>query len=107
MEVLRTTPNQVELKVCRPPPDVLSSVSPISEVPPPPPRRDPPNSLNLTNSVYGTTPEDDYYHGVSRALKTKLRTYIKVFLYYYFHHQLIQKIDTICDNQINFWNMVN
>lgn len=63
VEVLRTTPNQVELKVCRPPPDVLSCVSPISEVPPPPPRREPPASLNLLPE-YSTTPEDEFYHGV-------------------------------------------
>ncbi|KAJ8974191.1 hypothetical protein NQ317_007575 [Molorchus minor] len=62
LEVLRTAPNQVDLKVCRPPPDVLNCVSPISEVPPPPPRREPPNSLNLSSAVY-STPEDEYYHG--------------------------------------------
>ncbi|XP_023311814.1 tyrosine-protein phosphatase non-receptor type 13-like isoform X2 [Anoplophora glabripennis] len=62
LEVLRTAPNQVDLKVCRPPPDVLNCVSPISEVPPPPPRREPPCTLNLSSVIY-TTPEDDYYHG--------------------------------------------
>ncbi|XP_056643329.1 uncharacterized protein LOC130449497 isoform X2 [Diorhabda sublineata] len=62
LEVLRTAPNQVDLKICRPPPDVLNCVSPISEVPPPPPRREPPNSLNLPSNSY-TTPEDEYYHG--------------------------------------------
>ncbi|XP_057659904.1 uncharacterized protein LOC130896122 isoform X2 [Diorhabda carinulata] len=62
LEVLRTAPNQVDLKICRPPPDVLNCVSPISEVPPPPPRREPPNTLNLPSNSY-TTPEDEYYHG--------------------------------------------
>ncbi|KAJ8911469.1 hypothetical protein NQ315_015236 [Exocentrus adspersus] len=62
LEVLRTAPNQVDLKVCRPPPDVLNCVSPISEVPPPPPRREPPCTLNLSSAIY-STPEDDYYHG--------------------------------------------
>lgn len=71
VEVLRTTPNQVELKVCRPPPDVLSCVSPISEVPPPPPRREPPNTLNFSSSNYGNSPEDDCYHGVSKAHTNK------------------------------------
>uniref|UniRef100_A0A6P7H655 Uncharacterized protein LOC114344785 isoform X2 n=1 Tax=Diabrotica virgifera virgifera TaxID=50390 RepID=A0A6P7H655_DIAVI len=62
LEVLRTAPNHVDLKICRPPPDVLNCVSPISEVPPPPPRREPPNNLNLPSNAY-STPEDDYYHG--------------------------------------------
>lgn len=63
LEVLRTASNQVELKICRPPPDVLSCVSPISEVPPPPPRRDPPSSLNLTSSS-----DDEHGSGVSKIL---------------------------------------
>lgn len=64
MEVLRTAAIQVELRLSRPPPDVLNCVSPISEVPPPPPtRRDP--RLNIPSRFYGSTPEDEYYHGVS------------------------------------------
>ncbi|KAF2893438.1 hypothetical protein ILUMI_12735, partial [Ignelater luminosus] len=73
LEVLRTTPNQVELRVSRPPPDVLSCVSPISEVPPPPPRRDPPTSLNLTPPPYQPTPEDDLYHGEFDITLTKIQ----------------------------------
>ncbi|KAH1029303.1 hypothetical protein HUJ05_002562 [Dendroctonus ponderosae] len=74
LEVLRTATNQVELKVCRPPPEVLHCVSPISEVPPPPPmRREPPNSLTLSSSYYGTNPEDDYYHGEFEVVLTKIR----------------------------------
>ncbi|XP_063909524.1 tyrosine-protein phosphatase non-receptor type 13-like isoform X3 [Zophobas morio] len=78
LEVLRTAPNQVDLKVCRPPPDVLSCVSPISEVPPPPPRREPPTSLNLHSSEMYCTPEDDYYHGVPETpeQQRKVFTYI-------------------------------
>ncbi|XP_031336354.1 tyrosine-protein phosphatase non-receptor type 13-like isoform X3 [Photinus pyralis] len=72
LEVLRTASSQVELTVCRPPPDVLSCVSPISEVPPPPPRRDPPNSLNLTPPPYQPTPEDDLYHGEFEITLTKI-----------------------------------
>ncbi|KAL0274552.1 UNVERIFIED_CONTAM: hypothetical protein PYX00_002652 [Menopon gallinae] len=41
LEVLRTTPNDVVLKVCRPPSDVFSMPPPSSGEPPPPPRRDP------------------------------------------------------------------
>ena len=59
LEVLRTTSNQVELKICRPPPDVLSCVSPISEVPPPPPRRDLPSTLSLPS-----VSDDEHCHGV-------------------------------------------
>ncbi|XP_015840769.1 uncharacterized protein LOC660401 isoform X2 [Tribolium castaneum] len=73
LEVLRTAPNQVDLKVCRPPPDVLSCVSPISEVPPPPPRREPPTSLNLHPSEVYCTPEDDYYHGEFEVTLTKIQ----------------------------------
>lgn len=65
----------MELKVCRPPPDVLSCVSPISEVPPPPPRRDPPTSLNLL-PPYSTTPEDDYYEGVHSMLNFRFNLHI-------------------------------
>ncbi|CAH1155098.1 unnamed protein product [Phaedon cochleariae] len=72
LEVLRTASNQVDLKVCRPPPDVLNCVSPISEVPPPPPRREPPNSLNLPTNVYNT-PEDEYYHGEFEITLTKIQ----------------------------------
>ncbi|XP_065157800.1 multiple PDZ domain protein-like isoform X4 [Atheta coriaria] len=55
LEVLRTSASQVELRVCRPPPDVLNCVSPISEVPPPPPRRElaplplTPDQLNISD----------------------------------------------------------
>ncbi|XP_060524459.1 uncharacterized protein LOC132700896 isoform X2 [Cylas formicarius] len=74
LEVLRTAANQVELRVCRPPPDVLNCVSPISEVPPPPPtRREPPNSLNLPPVCFGTTPEDEYYHGEFEVTLTKIQ----------------------------------
>ncbi|KAF7272851.1 hypothetical protein GWI33_014395 [Rhynchophorus ferrugineus] len=74
LEVLRTASNQVELRVCRPPPDVLNCVSPISEVPPPPPtRKEPPNSLNLSGPCYGTTPEDEYYHGEFEITLTKIQ----------------------------------
>ncbi|XP_019881280.2 uncharacterized protein LOC109609094 isoform X3 [Aethina tumida] len=72
LEVLRTAPNQVELKVCRPPPDVLNCVSPISEVPPPPPRREPPSSLHLPPTAY-SSPEDDYYHGEFEVTLTKIQ----------------------------------
>ncbi|KAK4880875.1 hypothetical protein RN001_004194 [Aquatica leii] len=72
LEVLRTSPSQVELTVSRPPPDVLSCVSPISEVPPPPPRREPPNTLNLTPPPYQPTPEDDLYHGEFEITLTKI-----------------------------------
>ncbi|XP_074039161.1 tyrosine-protein phosphatase non-receptor type 13 isoform X2 [Leptinotarsa decemlineata] len=70
LEVLRTASNHVELRVCRPPPDVLNCVSPISEVPPPPPRREPPNSLNLSSAIY-STPEDEHYHGEFEITLTK------------------------------------
>lgn len=63
LEVLRTAPNHVELRVCRPPPDVLSCVSPISEVPPPPPRREPPNSLTFIQPCQ-LSPDDESYQGV-------------------------------------------
>ncbi|KAK9745910.1 PDZ domain [Popillia japonica] len=68
LEVLRTASNQVELKICRPPPDVLSCVSPISEVPPPPPRREPPSSLNLTSSS-----DDDHCLGEFEVTMRKLQ----------------------------------
>ncbi|XP_017773802.1 PREDICTED: disks large homolog 1-like [Nicrophorus vespilloides] len=61
LEVLRTTASQVELRICRPPPDVLNCVSPISEVPPPPPRREPPSNLNLTPANLSS--DDDQYNG--------------------------------------------
>ncbi|XP_066253712.1 uncharacterized protein [Euwallacea similis] len=75
LEVLRTATNQVELKVCRPPPDVLNCVSPVSEVPPPPPtRREPPNSLNLSsNNYYGNSPEDEYFNGEFEVTLTKIQ----------------------------------
>ncbi|CAH1971377.1 unnamed protein product, partial [Acanthoscelides obtectus] len=67
LEVLRTASSQVELKVCRPPPDVLNCVSPISEVPPPPPRRDPPSGMAFC------TPEDECYHGEFEITLTKIQ----------------------------------
>ncbi|CAH0553789.1 unnamed protein product [Brassicogethes aeneus] len=72
LEVLRTASNQVELKVCRPPPDVLNCVSPISEIPPPPPRREAPNSLHLPPTAY-SSPEDDYYQGEFEVQLTKVQ----------------------------------
>ncbi|XP_071051567.1 tyrosine-protein phosphatase non-receptor type 13-like isoform X2 [Onthophagus taurus] len=68
LEVLRTAPNQVELKMCRPPPDVLSCVSPISEVPPPPPRREPPTSLNLASCS-----DDEHCHGEFEITMRKMQ----------------------------------
>ncbi|KAL1490800.1 hypothetical protein ABEB36_013434 [Hypothenemus hampei] len=74
LEVLRTATNQVELKVCRPPPDVLNCVSPVSDVPPPPPtRREPPNTLNLTSNYFGNTPGDEYFHGEFEVTLTKIQ----------------------------------
>ncbi|XP_050299748.1 uncharacterized protein LOC126738440 isoform X2 [Anthonomus grandis grandis] len=74
LEVLRTASNQVELKISRPPPDVLNCVSPISEVPPPPPtRKEPPNTLNFCSSYYGATPEDEFYHGEFEVTLTKMQ----------------------------------
>lgn len=71
LEVLRTAPAQVELRMCRPPPDVLNCVSPISEVPPPPPtrREQPPSSLNLSG---GITSDDDY-HGEFEITMRKMQ----------------------------------
>lgn len=71
LEVLRTAPAQVELRICRPPPDVLNCVSPISEVPPPPPtrREQPPSSLNLSG---GITSDDDY-HGEFEITMRKMQ----------------------------------
>ncbi|XP_045469390.1 uncharacterized protein LOC123677030 isoform X2 [Harmonia axyridis] len=72
LEVLRTAPNQVELKICRPPPDVLTCVSPISEAPPPPPRREAAGGPNEPPLGY-SSPEDDYYHGEFEIIINKIQ----------------------------------
>ncbi|XP_044756941.1 uncharacterized protein LOC123315343 isoform X2 [Coccinella septempunctata] len=72
LEVLRTAPNQVELKICRPPPDVLTCVSPISEVPPPPPRREAAGGPSTPPLGY-SSPEDDYYHGEFEIIINKIQ----------------------------------
>lgn len=48
LEVLRTTPNNVVLTVCRPPGDVFCAQGPSEPPPPPPPppRRDPAHSVS-------------------------------------------------------------
>ncbi|KAK9884482.1 hypothetical protein WA026_007324 [Henosepilachna vigintioctopunctata] len=72
LEVLRTASNQVELRICRPPPDVLTCVSPISEVPPPPPRREAAGDAN-TPPLGFNSPEDDYYHGEFEIIINKIQ----------------------------------
>ncbi|KAL3277665.1 hypothetical protein HHI36_013011, partial [Cryptolaemus montrouzieri] len=72
LEVLRTASNQVELRICRPPPDVLTCVSPISEVPPPPPRREAAGGPNTPPLAFNS-PEDDYYHGEFEIIINKIQ----------------------------------